>query len=59
MSSKNKWEIAFNNVALVWFALFAIYTFIGVNKGMIGFDMLGVIFAGLFVFNYKPIKEKL
>jgi hypothetical protein len=58
MDNREKWEIVFNNLTLVWFALFAIYTFIGVNKGMIGFCVLGVIFAGLFVFNYKPIKEK-
>lgn len=58
MDNREKWEIRFNNMALVWFALFAIYTFIGVNKGMIGFGVLGMIFALIFVFNYKPIKEK-
>ena len=58
MSSKNKWEICCNNVSLVNYGLFMMYTFIGVYKGEMACGVLGMIFALLFIFNYKPIKEK-
>lgn len=58
MSSKNKWEICFNNLVLVWFGLSMLYTLIGMYKGEIIYIVLGMVFALLFIFNYKPIKEK-
>jgi hypothetical protein len=59
MSSKNKWEICFNNVATVCFGLSMLYTLIGVYKEETIYSVLGMVFALLFIFNYKPIKEKL
>mgnify|MGYP001172770283 CR=1 FL=1 len=58
MSSKNKWEICFNNLVLVWFGFSMLYTLIGIYKEEIIYSVFGTIFALLFVFNYKPIKEK-
>lgn len=58
MSSKNKWEICFNNLVLVWFGLSMLYTLIGMYKEKIIYSVLGMVFALLFIFNYKPIKEK-
>jgi len=58
MSSKNKWEICFNNLVLVWFGLSMLYTLIGMYKEKIVYSVLGMVFALLFIFNYKPIKEK-
>ena len=59
MSSKNKWEICFNNWALICFGLSMLYTLIGMYKEEIKYSVLGMVFALLFIFNYKPIKEKL
>lgn len=58
MSSKNKWEICFNNLVLVWFGLSMLYTLIGMYKEKLIYSVLGMVFALLFIFNYKPIKEK-
>ena len=58
MSSKNKWEICFNHLVLVWFGLSMLYTLIGMYKEKIIYSVLGMVFALLFIFNYKPIKEK-
>jgi hypothetical protein len=58
MNGKNKLEIRFNNLVLVWFGLSMLYIFIGMYKEEIGYRVLGIIFALLFIFNYKPIKEK-
>jgi len=58
MSSKNKWEICFNNLVLVWFCFSMLYTIIGLYKEEIMYSVMGIIFALLFIFNYKPIKEK-
>ena len=54
----NKWEICFNNVATVCFGLSMLYTIIGMYKEKIIYSVLGMVFALLFIFNYKPIKEK-
>ena len=59
MSSKNKWKICFNNVATVCFGLSMLHTLIGMYKDEIVYSVLGIVFALLFIFNYKPIKEKL
>ena len=59
MEGKNKWEICFNNLVLVWFGLSMLYTLIGMYKEEIKYGVLGMVFALLFIFNYKPIKEKL
>ena len=58
MNGKNKLEICCNNVSLVNYGLFMMYTFIGVYKGEMAYGVLGMVFALLFIFNYKPIKEK-
>jgi len=58
MNSKNKWEIRFNNLVLVWFGFSMLYTLIGMYKEEIVYSVFGMIFAFLFIFNYKPIKEK-
>ena len=58
MNSKNKWEIRFNNLVLVWFGFSMLYTLIGMYKEEIKYSVLGMVFALLFIFNYKPIKEK-
>ena len=58
MSSKSKWEICFNNLVLVWFGFSMLYTLIGMYKEKIVYSGLGMVFALLFILNYKPIKEK-
>lgn len=58
MEGKNKWEICFNNLVLVCFGLSMLYTLIGMYKEEIVYSVLGMVFALLFIFNYKPIKEK-
>jgi len=58
MEGKDKWEICFNNLVLFWFGLSMLYTLIGMYKEEIIYSVLGMVFALLFIFNYKPIKEK-
>ncbi len=58
MNGKNKLEIRFNNLVLVCFGLSMLYTIIGMYKEKIVYSVLGMVFALLFIFNYKPIKEK-